>query len=126
MTTPTLDGIELQGLSSIRVDKTANIIPLPLPSQDSDTTEVFDLLGVVKILTFTGEAARSTVAATKSFVDSIEALCDGNQDVIEFVSDQTGTLTGMIASVGTTTDVPGFKSTFNIKFIQGKLSGVSG
>jgi len=119
MTTPTLGSVTLTGCENIRVDKNANIIPIPIPTTDSDQTEIFDLLGVIKSLSVTGTFAESTVAATKALVDALEALVDGNQTTINFNSDQTGTVSVMVGSVNTNWDVPGFKCSYEIKLIQG-------
>ena len=119
MANPTLNGIELTGVDTIRVSKSANIIPLPIPTQDSDATEVFDLLGVVKTISITGLFSGGSAAATKSLLDSIEELIDGNQGVITFESDQQGTISCMVASVDSTWQVPGFTATYDIKLIQG-------
>jgi len=123
MTIPTLGGIELTGCEQIRPEKTANIIPIPIPTEDSDKTEVFDMLGVVKMISIVGTFAEGTISNTRAKVNAFEALIDGNQDVIEFISDQTGTITGMIASSLTVWDLPGFKCTYEVKFIQGKYIG---
>ena len=84
MANPTLDGITLYGVEGIRINKQANIIPLPVPTEDSTSTEVFDLLGVVKMIDIDGFYAAATIADTKTFMDSIEALEDGNQTTITF------------------------------------------
>jgi len=120
MAQPTLGAVTLTGVESISTNKTANIIPLPLPTGDSDETEVFDLLGVVKTITLVGVFAESTISATKTKVDDIEALVDGNQTTVNFVSDQTGTISVMIADISTSWDLPGNRCNYNIKLIQGR------
>ena len=120
MATPTIGAVTLTGCSTISPEKTANIIPIPMPTEDSDQTEIFDMLGVVKLISVEGVFAESTIAATKALVDSLEALVDGNQTVIDFVSDQTGTISVMVASVRTAWDIPGFRCRYSIKLIQGK------
>lgn len=124
MAIPTLGGINLTGSEMIDVTKSANIIPLPLPGLDSDDTEVADLLGVIKTISITGVFAESTIAATKILVDNLEALINGDQLVVDFISDQTGTVSVMIADIRTTWDLPGFKCRYDIKLIQGKLLGL--
>jgi len=120
MANPTLGSVTLTGCESISPEKNANIIPLPLPTEDADQTEVFDMLGVVKLINIRGVFAESTISATKALVDALEALIDGNQTVISFVSDQTGTINVMVASVRTGWDIPGFQCTYDIRLIQGK------
>lgn len=122
MALPTIGGgspVTLHGCEAIRVSKSANILPLPMPTEDSDETEVFDMLGVTKLISIEGQYSAGTVAATKTWIDSLEALANGNQDLIDFDSDQTGIIAGMVASVETNWDLPGFKITYSIKFIQG-------
>ena len=123
MSKPTLGGastaITLDGVEVIRSEKAANIVPLPMPTEDADKTELFDMLGVLRLIGVTGKYGRSSVASTKAFVDRLESLEDGNQTVINFVSDQTGTINVMVSSISTTWDVPGFSLTYEIKLIQG-------
>lgn len=117
--TPTLDGTSLGGCKTIAVDKLANIIALPLPTGDSDESEVFDMLGVVKNISLSGEYQDTDIATTKAWVDSIEGIADGNQTTVAFVSDQTGTINVMVASVNTRWKIPGFVVEYDIKLIQG-------
>lgn len=118
MVATTLGGVTLTGVDSIRVNKNANVIPLPMPTEDSDKTEVFDMLGVVKMIGVTGMFAGDT-ATTKAKIDSIEALITGNQLPISFISDATGTISCMVASIDTTWNLPGNNCNYNIKLIQG-------
>ena len=121
MATPILGGVTLTGNSVITVEKTANIIPLPVPSLDSDQTEVFDLLGVIKLIGVEGIFSGGSTAATKALIDSVEALIDGNQtSTVTFTSDQTGTITVKVASITSTWELPGFAANYNIRLIQGK------
>ena len=122
MTTPTLGPgpVILSGCQNINVDLNANIIPLPMPTEDSSQTEIFDMLGVVKTISVQGTFSGNTVADVKLLVDALEGLVTGNQSTISFVSDQTGTVTVMVSDVTTSWDVPGFKCDYNIKLIQGK------
>jgi len=122
MAYPTLGGVSLTGVETISIDKTANIIPLPMPTGDSDKTEVFDLLGVVKTISISGTFAESTISATKAKVDAIEALIQGNQPVAVFTSDQTGTINCMVADISTNWTIPGFRATYEIKIVEGRQS----
>ena len=120
MSTPTLNSVDLSKCETIVSDKSANIIPFPMPTGDSDETEVFDMLGVTRILTVTGTFTGSTVSAVKTKVDAIEALADGEQDTsVDFVSDQTGTISVKVASITTTWELPGFVANYEIKLIEG-------
>ena len=119
MAIPTLNGIDLIGCEGIIVDKQANIIPLTLPTEDSDATEVFDMLGVLKTITITGKVAKSTIAQTKAVIDSLEGIPTGDQATVNFVSDQTGTIEIMVQQVLSNWDIPGFSCSYTIKLIQG-------
>ena len=89
MAAPTLGAVTLTGCSNISVEKTANIIPIPMPTEDSDQTEIIDMLGVVKMVSLNGVFAESTIADTKALVDALEALVTGLQSTISFTSVQT-------------------------------------
>jgi len=119
MAVPTLGGVTLFGTSEIRPEKNANIIPIPMPTSDADATEIFDMLGVVKMISLTGTYSAGSIASTKAWVDSLEALVDGEQDAISFISDQTGTVNCMIMTITTGWDVPGFTVNYSIKLVQG-------
>ena len=77
--------------------KEALLTPLPLYLMDSDETDVFDFGGTIKIITLIGIFVGDTEAAVKTFVDSAEALIQGNQDTnagypLTFKDDRRGTL----------------------------------
>jgi len=70
---------------------------LPLYLSDSDETDVFDYGGTTKIITLTGIYMGANVATLKTFVDSVEALIQGHQDVqagypLTFTDDLRGTI----------------------------------
>ncbi len=122
MAVPTLAGISLTGCKSIGNSKKGNLIPLPMPTGDSDETEVFDMLGVTRTLNITGDFSESTIAATKAIIDQIEALVDGDQSLnVDFVSDQTGTISAKVDSISSDWEVQsnGFKCSYVIKIFQG-------
>ena len=69
---------------------------LPLYLNDSDGTDVFDFGGVTKMITLNGVFVGATEAAVKVFVDAVEALVQGQQDVgngypLIFTDDRRGT-----------------------------------
>jgi len=120
MAAPTIDGINLSQTETINVDKAANILPLPIPTGDSDETETFDMLGVLKTIgvsgAFTGETA--TIQAK---IVAIEAIIDGDQDTsVSFNSDQTGSVQVKISDFSYTWEIPGSVCRFNLKMIQGQ------
>jgi hypothetical protein len=121
MALPTLGGVTLYGAQNIRIEKSANIIPLPMPTEDADKTEVFDMLGVVKMISINGQWGGSA-ASLLSFINSIEALCNGDQQGTTFTSDNTGSVTVMIMSISSSYDVPGTNVQYDIKLVQGVVS----
>ena len=120
MTTPSLGGIDLSQLNSIDINKRSNLLPLPMPTGDSDETEVFDMLGVVKTITLNGQIVESSVSAVKAIVDSLEALAAGDQEnTISFISDQTGTISVKVMSIQIGWKIPGFTADYSIQIVQG-------
>jgi len=77
--------------------KEAVLTILPLYLNDSDLTDVFDFGGTIKIITLTGSFVGANLAAVKTWVDSVEALIQGHQDIAAgapytFVDDLRGTI----------------------------------
>ncbi len=102
MANTTIGGITIHDGSSAvirendcRKESTLAIMPLYL--SDSDNTDVFDYGGTVKTITLTGVYVAENVAALKTWIDSLEALQQGHQDVGSgapyiFVDDLRGTI----------------------------------
>jgi len=77
--------------------KEAVLTILPLYLNDSDLTDVFDFGGTIKIITLTGSFVGANLAAVKTWVDSVDALIQGHQDIAAgapytFVDDLRGTI----------------------------------
>ncbi len=102
MANTTLKDVIIQGdgNSFIReniVRKEATLSILPLYLQDSDLTDVFDFGGTIKIITLNGVYIGTNEAAVKTFIDSVEVLIQGHQDIqagypLTFIDDRRGTL----------------------------------
>lgn len=118
MADPTLGGVTLTKTSLISVDKQADIIPFPMPTEDSDKTEIFDFLGVIKTIKITGIFTGET-SDIKTDIDAVEDLVNGNQTTIIFSSSETGDITVMVAKITTTWNIPGTTCDFEINLIQG-------
>lgn len=114
-----LSSVTLTGVESISVDKTANVIPIPIATTDSTNNIVFDFLGNIRLISVSGTFQGST-SSVKVTVDSITALMNGNQGPRQFVSDQTGTINCMISDFSTNWNVPGNICGYSIKFVEGK------
>lgn len=100
------DGINnLISDNTCRKESTLSVLPLYL--SDSDATDVFDFGGTVKTITLTGIRIDTSVANLKTWVDSIEALQQGHQDVdagapYVFVDDLRGTINVKVIDFSTT------------------------
>ena len=85
MADTTLGGITLDGgdatINENDSKKVAVLAIMPLYLSDSDLTDVFDFGGTVKTITLTGVYVGANVAALKTWIDSVEALIQGHQDV---------------------------------------------
>jgi len=81
--------------NSCRKESVLTILPLYL--SDSDLTDVFDFGGTIKIITLTGVYIGANMVALKTWIDSVEALIQGHQDVdagapYTFADDLRGTI----------------------------------
>ena len=59
--------------------KDINIVALPMPGQDSDSTFIYDAFGVTQYITITGTQTNATLATLITFATTIKALIDGLQ-----------------------------------------------
>ena len=89
------------------VRKEAVLTVLPLYLNDSDLTDVFDFGGTIKTLNLTGSFKGANVAALKTWLESVEALIQGHQDVdagapYTLVDDLRGTINVKILEFNTT------------------------
>jgi len=115
----TLNGIDLDKVENISYDKSANILPLPMPTRDSDETETFDMLGVIKTITVTGVFQDDPV----SKVAQVEGLANGQQDSsVAFISPntQSGSINVKVGGVRTTWQRPAFIANFEIILFEGQ------
>jgi len=120
MGNPTLDGNVIYGCDNIRYEEQGNILPFSMPTLGSSSTEVYDMLGVIRMITVTGIFADDyggTSADTKAntFMD----LVTGDQSTVTFVDHNGNSYSVMIANVAISWDIPGFKCDYEIKLIRG-------
>lgn len=102
ITGPQISDIILQGddkafISDNRVRKEAALTVLTLYGFDSDETDILDFGGAVKVITLTGIYVDTSEANVKTFLDSVEALIQGKQDILNgypllFTDDRRGAL----------------------------------
>ncbi len=89
------------------VRKEATLVTMPLYLSDSDLTDVFDFGGTVKTINLTGSYVASSTASLKVWIDAVESLIQGHQDVdagapYSFVDDLRGTINVKILEISTT------------------------
>lgn len=65
-------------IQTVRNGKESQLLTQPLPSQDSNTTLGYDLLGVRRDITVNGVVV-GTNAQIEAFIDAIEGMIDGAQ-----------------------------------------------
>jgi|TARA_Y100000034_G_scaffold133360_1_gene198619 hypothetical protein len=122
MAAPTLDGIGLGKLQGISNELNGNIIPLPMPGDDSSGTETFDMLGVTRTISLSGVFV-GTTAQIITAVNNLEALINGDQSAsVDLVVDEFGeTYQVKVASMSTNWEVSGvsLRCQYRIMLIQG-------
>jgi hypothetical protein len=77
--------------------KEAIMVTMPLYLSDSDQTDVLDFGGVTKNITLSGDYVGADLATCKTWIDSLEDLIQGHQDVqagypLTFTDDLRGTI----------------------------------
>ena len=129
MANTTLGGVTLHdGSSAVIIEndcrKEAVLTVLPLYLNDSDLTDVFDFGGTIKIITLTGIFLGANVAALKTWVDSVEALIQGHQDIdagapYTFADDLRGSIKVKILEfTSTKTEGESTRIAWTIKLVQ--------
>ena len=129
MADTTLGGVTLHdGGNTVIVENNARkesvMAILPLYLSDSDATDVFDFGGTTKIINLTGIHMAANVAALKTFVDSVEALIQGHQDIdagypLTFTDDLRGTIKVKVLDFDSTfTEGQQTKIDWTLKLVQ--------
>jgi len=101
----TLGAVTLENIQTISHRKQGSVLTLPIPLEDSDKTEIFDLGGNQELFDITGFFESTSVAATKTKVDSLFALMNASQANIDLITDQTGTIPVKVAGLQITWDI---------------------
>lgn len=128
LSTVTLDGTYKNGKARIRENtdtKKSDLVAEPMYGFDSADTPVFDWGGVTKTITLSGTYIGDSQADCKIFVDDLEALIAGAQDVaLTLTDDFRGTIRVKIQdsktthSAGAPTEV-----TWTLTLIEASLDG---
>ena len=84
----TIEGVDLGTVTSESQTKSSNLFNQPLPFSDSDASLIMDIFGTTRTITVIG-VKTGAVAALRTFVTNIEALQDGKQANLTFVSSWT-------------------------------------
>ena len=104
--------------------KESSLAIMPLYLSDADKTDIFDYGGVVKTITLSGSYTAATVAAIKTWIESIEALQNGHQDTdigypLTFIDDLRGTIKVKIMDFSSTkTEAAVSRITWSLKLVQ--------
>ena len=126
MANTTLSAVILSGTSGslsmivTREDykKTSDLFIMTMPASDDDSTISYDFEGVRGVLKVDGEVMSTSASALKTWCESLEALINGEQTTIEYVSDTRGTKNVKIEDVNTTwTKITDQSITFNVSLI---------
>lgn len=83
-----IGGVDLGTVTNEKSNKSSNLFNQPIPYSDSDATLLMDLMGTTRTITITGHKT-GAVAALRTFVQNIEALQNGTQSGMTFVSSWT-------------------------------------
>lgn len=108
----TLDGNGRSFIIENDGGKDSNLTPMPLFTQNSNNTEVFDFGGVIKVVNLQGLYVGTSKSDTRDFMNAIDALQNGQQDI-----DSGYPLTF--------TD-PDARGTIKVKVMSGKTTKVAG
>ena len=119
-TVPYLAGVEMVGCNLVRVSKPANLMPMAMPTLDSDETLLFDFGGSVLTTEVAGTFADADIDFIRNFINTFESIASGDQTgTIPFTSDITGTIDVMINGLDFTLNQPGNNLSYSIKLTQG-------
>lgn len=128
----TLNGTSLGKVQSWRNSKNGNMLPIPIPAGDSESTDVVDMLGVTEFIDIQGQMT-GAFDTVQTAVKDIKSLIDGDQSSSVTLSSEyviTNSTAGSVAVPGTlsvkvesfdyTWDLPGLNMvTYQLKLIVG-------
>lgn len=83
-----IESVDLGTVSSETSAKSSNLFNFPMPLSDSDEAILMDIFGTSRIITLEG-VKTGEIAELRTFVNNIEALQNGQQDNLTFVSSWT-------------------------------------
>jgi hypothetical protein len=129
MANTTLAGITLHDGSTVIMTendcrKEGILTILPLYLNDADLTDVFDFGGTIKTINLTGVYLSESTATQKTWLESVEALINGHQDIeagspYTLVDDLRGTIKVKILDFNTTkTEGNPSQISWTIKIVQ--------
>lgn len=83
-----IGGADLGSVSSESSTKSSNLFNFPMPLSDSDEAILMDIFGTSRTITLEG-IKTGVIADLRTFVNNIEALQNGEQANLTFVSSWT-------------------------------------
>lgn len=84
----TIGSVDLGTVTSESSTKSSGLFNTPLPFSDSDDALIMDLMGTSRTITIAGRKT-GAVADLRTFIQNIEALQNGEQSSLVFVSSWT-------------------------------------
>jgi hypothetical protein len=84
-----LNSTDLGDIQTERQSKNGNLFQMPLPTQDSNTAILYDFFGMMRTISISG-IITGTDATQVTFIDAMEAIANGAQTGVTFISSKTG------------------------------------
>lgn len=115
-----IGGVDLGEVKSESSTKSSGIFNTALPFSDSETALIMDLLGTSRTISIEG-IKTGTVSQLRTFVTNLEALQNGQQSGMTFVSSWTNADKTVLIQDFTHTKVEGDESrvTYTLTLIEG-------
>lgn len=120
MADPTLGGVNMGNVSGISFGFRSDLDVLSFPGTASSTNLVFEMGGVERTISVSGNFTGSTTAAVKTLVDALQALINASQSSsVAFVSDECGTIQVKIASFDVKWERPSNRAEYSLQILEG-------
>ena len=115
-----IGGVELGDVNSEVSTKSSNLFNFPMPLSDSDEAILMDIFGTSRTITVEG-VKTGTVSELRTFVNNIEALQNGEQSNLTFVSSWTNSNKEVLIQDFTYTKISSDESKvgYNLSLVEG-------
>lgn len=116
----TLAGVDLGTVSDESSTKSSNLFNFPMPLSDSDQAILMDIFGTSRTITLSG-VKTGVIADLRTFVNNIEALQNGEQSNLTFVSSWTNANKEVLIQDFTHTKIKADESLvgYNLTLVEG-------